>query len=347
MKHLILLSALCFFAPFGAICQTANVVQDLEGLWYRDGRTAVCYTLWYSDGEPGTLRNSTYSIICGDTIRLGSAVIRYNEQQANMSLQTDSIGETTRSYHLVRADDDVLIWENDQPGGLPRQIEWRFYGNNYCAFVADGAETGFRHKRMQPIRWRFRALAGINRSNFSEGQHTFQLGFSSDSEFTQMTGQDLSVSAGIIFPGTRLILNIEGGITRRQVGVSGSIFSQEVLYTREGVYDFVNTYLALMPELSLGARKNLSVSGGFYFGLAQMRSFRGTTYTSGSGIPDPQYLDPSLDVTREHGLLAGISYRLPILRQLEPAVYARYTRGLIGTQVRAATIGLSCRISGK
>lgn len=344
MKHLIALSALCFFVQFHAVAQIEGTIQDLEGLWYRDGRTAVCYTLWYSDGEPGTLRNTTYSIVCGDTIRLGTAIVRYGEQGANMSLLADSTGDAARNYHLVHADDDVLLWENDLPGGLPRQIEWRFYGNNYCSFIADGAETGFRHKRMQPIRWQFRAMAGLNRSDFSTVNHTV---FSHDSQFDGMTGQDLAVSAGIVFPGTRLTLNIEGGITRRQVGVQANIYSQEVLYTREGVYDFVNTYLALMPELSIGARKNLSVSGGFYFGLAQMRSFRGATRVSGPGIPDPRYMDPSLDVTREHGLLAGVSCRLPILRQLEPALYARYTHGLIGTQVRAATIGLSCRIGGK
>lgn len=347
MKHLILSLALFIFVQFNAAGQAAPTIQDLEGLWYRDGRTAVCYTLWYSDGEPGTLRNTSYSIVCGDTIPLGTASIRYDEQGASMSLLADSTGEQVRNYHLVRADDDVLVWENDRPEGLPRQIEWRFYGNNYCSFVADGVETGFRHKRMQPIQWQFRALAGINRSNFSQSNHFTQFGFSSDSEFREMTGQDLSVSAGIIFPGTRLILNIEGGITRRQVGVHGAIYSQEVLYSRDGVYDFINTYLALVPELTLGARRNLSLSGGFYFGLAQMRSFRGTTRASGVGIPDPRYMDPSLDVTREHGLLAGISCRLPVLRQFEPAIYARYSRGLIGTQVRAASLGLSCRIGGK
>lgn len=347
MKHSISLFAFCLLSHLSIQSQSITALQDLEGLWYQVGRTSVCYTAWYRTSDQ-VLHNRTYSIVCGDTIALSTATVTQTDGATILTLRADSVGNgLPRTFHLTHSDEDALVWQNDDLQGQPRQIEWVFYGNNFCAFRADGVETGFRHKRAQPMQWRLQLLTGLNWSRFPENAYGNLLGFSSDAEFERMSGQDLAVSAGLTFPETPLTLNIEMGITHRRVGVRSTLFSQEVLYTRDGFYNYFNTYLALMPELSFGSKKQLSVSGGFYFGLAQMRGFSGNTSASGSGVHNPTYLDPSLDVQNEHGLLAGISYRLPFLPQLQPAVYARYTHGMVDTHVRATTVGMSFQIARK
>ena len=342
MKHTISLFSLCFLVHFAAHSQSIAVLQDLEGVWYQEGRTAVCYSIWYySNGQ--TLNNRTFSIICGDTIELSTASVSPLDGNAMMTLYADSVG-TPQYFKLARYDDDALVWENIGPEANPKQIEWHFFGNNYCTFRANGVETGFRHKRTQPMQLRFQMQAGINWSVFPIESYGNQLGFSTGAEFQQLPGQDLALTAGLVFPETSLTLNLELGITRRQVGVRSVLSSDDVIYNRDGVYEYYNTYLALVPEISFGKKRRLSLSGGFYFGLAQIRDFRGTTSTTGIGTPNPAYTKPQLDVGKEHGLLVGASYYLPILPQLQPSIFVRYTRGLIDSKVRATSFGVSFQI---
>jgi len=236
------------------------------------------------------------------------------------------------------------VWENVGTVEHPKQIEWLFSGNNYCAFRADGVETGFRHKRTQPLKLRFQLSAGVNQSYFPVRNYGYQLGFSADDEFRQMRGQDLALAVGLVFPETPLTLHLELGVTRRRVGVRSTAVHESVIYRRDGVYEYFNTYLALMPELSFGKKRSLSLSGGFYFGLAQIRDFHGTNSATGTGAPDPAQTNIRLDVSKEHGILAGVSYCLPILPQLRPTVFVRYTRGLIASKVRATSFGMAFQI---
>lgn len=347
MKQSISLLSLCLFIHSFSQSQSITALQDLEGLWYQEGRSAVCYSLWYRTDE-NTLHNRTFSIVCGDTIPLSTAVVTHGRGIATMTLLADSTGNTApRTFRLTRYDEDILVWDNDNAEGQPRQIEWHFFGNNYCAFRADGVETGFRHKRIQPMQWRFQISAGMNWSTFPGQRYGNQLGFSSDAEFERMSGQDMAFSAGLIFPETPLTLNFELGITRRRVGVRSTAFDQEVWYSREGVFEYFNTYFALAPELSFGPKKCLAISGGFYVGLAQMRDFRGATTATGNGAINPNYLKPQLDVAKEHGLMAGISCRIPVFPQFQPAVYARYSVGMIDARVRSASLGMLIQIARK
>ncbi len=347
MKQSVSLFALFLFLHFSTQSQSVTALQDLEGLWYQVGRTSVCYSMWYRTDE-STIHNKTFSIVCGDTIPLSTATVSHGEGVAAMTLRADSTGNAApRTFRLVRFDEDGLVWENDDALGTPRQIEWLFFGNNFCAFRADGVETGFRHKRIQPMQWRFQMMAGMNWSIFPANRYGNQLGYSTDAEFERMSGQDLAISAGLIFPETPLTLNFEVGINHRRVEVRSTIYYQEVFYNRDGVYEYFNTYFALVPELSIGRKKYLSISGGFYVGLAQMRDFRGTTTVTGTGTLNPYYVEPDLDVANEHGLLAGISCRVPFLPQFQPTVYARYTQGMIDAHVRSTAVGMSFLIAKK
>src|SRR5690606_37496955 len=126
---------------FSAHSQSVAALQDLEGVWYQEGRTAVCYSIWYYSNDQ-TLKNRTFSIVCGDTIELSTATVSPMDANAVMTLYADSIGEP-QIFRLARHDDDAVVWENAGTVEHPKQIEWLFFGNNYCAFRADGAETGF------------------------------------------------------------------------------------------------------------------------------------------------------------------------------------------------------------
>ncbi len=342
MKHTFSLFSLCLLFLFPVHSQSVAALQDLEGVWYQAGRTAVCYSIWYYTNDQ-TLNNRTFSILCGDTIELSTATVTPLDGNAMMTLYADSIGKP-QLFKLAQHDDDAVVWENVGTAEHPRQIEWFFSGNNYCTFRADGVETDFRHKRSQPLKLRFQMLAGINQSHFPIEHYGHKLGFSGDDEFQQLSGQDLALAVGLVFPETPLTLHLELGITRRRVGVLSTAVYESVIYRRDGVYEYLNTYLALMPELSFGRKRSLSLSGGFYFGLAQIRDFRGTNSATGTGAPDPAQTNIRLDVSKEHGLLAGVSYCLPILPQLRPTVFVRYTRGLIDSKVRATSIGMAFQI---
>ncbi len=345
MKHSISLLTLAFLGHFSIHGQSLTTPKDLEGVWYQEGRTALCYSIWYySDAQ--TLRNRTFSVICGDTVQLGTAVVTQTGLDADMIIYADS-AEAPQRFKLLQQDDDALIWENTDPVGSPKQIEWRFSGNNHCVFRADGVEITFRRKRTLPTQLQFQMQAGVNRSLFPQNRYSNELGFSGDTEMRPLLGQDFALSAGLVFPETPLVLKFEIGVTRRLVGVRSTLWSEEVAYYRDGIYEYYNTYLALMPELSFGKKRSLNLSGGFYLGLAQIRNFSGTNSVTGTGTPNPRLQRPQLDVSNEHGFLAGASYCLPVLPQLRPSIFVRHTRGLINSRVRATSLGMAFQIGQK
>lgn len=347
MKHCISLFAVCLLAQSSLQSQSIAALQDLEGLWYQTGRTSVCYTAWFRTAD-AVLHNRTFSIVCGDTIALSTATVMEDDGLTTMTVYADSIENVApRTFSLVHADEDAVVWQNNDAQGQPRQIEWVFYGNNFCAFRADGVETGFRHKREQPMHWQFGLHVGMNLNRFPKQHAWNNLGLPYNADLQQLSGQEIAVSAGLVFPETPLVLNFEMGVTHRRVGVYANLLVEDVLYSRDGIYNYYNTYFALVPELFIGKKRNLSISAGFYLGLAQMRDFKGSVTASGYGQVNEHYLRPELDVDKEHGMLAGISLRLPFLRQWQPTVYARCSKGLIGTPVKAASLGVSFRIARK
>jgi hypothetical protein len=345
MKHSISLLTLAFLGHFSMHGQSLTTPRDLEGVWYQEGRTALCYSIWYySDAQ--TLRNRTFSVICGDTIQISTAVVTQTGLDAGMTIYADS-AHTPQNFKLTQQNDDVLLWENTDPTGSPRQIEWRFSGNNYCVFRADDVEIAFRRKRTQPTQLQIQMQAGVNRSQFPQNKYSSELGFADNTELRQLLGQDFALSAGLVFPETPLLLKFEIGVTHRLVGVRSTLWAEEVAYYRDGVYEYYNTYLALMPELSFGKKRSLALSAGFYLGLAQIRNFSGTNSATGAGTPNPRLQRPQLDVSNEHGFLAGASYCLPVLPQLRPSIFVRHTRGLINSKVKATSLGMAFQIGQK
>ena len=328
--------------------QSTPQLQNLEGAWYQTGRTSVCYSIWQYSGDQ-LLENRTYSIVCGDTVELSRAVIEVRSEGVRMTLRTDSVmNGVPQMFRLSPSDNDALIWENEDPAGSPRQLEWIFTGSSYATFRADGLETYYR-RRHTSMKLRFRVSAGANLSTFSDS-HTpnhylaLQNVGIDEVSYQRLPGQELAVSAGLFFRETPLCLNFELGLARRQVGVYAGFVSEMVSYSRDGVYDYFNTYFALSPEIFIGAKRDLSLSAGFYFDLAQQRGFRGSNFSSS---PAATHADPRQDIDVERGWLVGVACRLPMWTRLQPSLYIRHMFGLNNTRVRALSLGASIQIGEK
>lgn len=348
MNKLFPFFAFLFFCPPTLFAQLPPELQNLEGVWYQTGRTSVCYSVWqFSDDQ--TLHNRTFSIVCKDTVEISRATVSLREQSAIMTMQADStVTEAPQTFLLSRYSDDELAWENTDPDGTPRQIEWIFTGRGYATFRADGEETYFRFKRA-PVKLQFSISAGMNLSTFSKNHTPYNfLAINNVSvntlSFQRLPGQELAFSTGLIFQGTALRLNFELGLAHRQVGVHSGFMDGPVAYSRNGVYDYFNTYFALAPEFMVGPKRNFSFSAGFYFDLAQQRNYRGSNTGSETNAV---HADPRQDIDVERGVLAGVSYRIPLFARLQPALYIRNMFGLNNARTRAISLGLSFQINDK
>ena len=353
MRHLIALFA-CSLFFFQATAQNsfAVTIQDLEGTWYTDSRTEIQYSVWSYDANKN-LFNRTFAVLCGDTLELSSARITESPGGTVMTVRVDTVDNGAwQTFRLAELTDDRLLWQNENPEGRPRQLEWRFDGNNYGISRMDGLETAYRRRRMKPLKWEFRCAGAANLNTFADNQalekfRSLQRISFDEASYQRMAGQEISLSARVAFPESFLLLNMELGIARRQIGVKASFQQDQIWYTRNGVYDYFNTYLALVPEVFLGRKKYVSLSGGFYFTLAQQLNYRGRATATGPETPNVTLANPRMDVYAERGLLAGLSCRLPVFPRYQPALYVRQTIGLGGNQVRATALGLSFRLGEK
>lgn len=348
MNKLFPFFAFLSFCPPTLFAQLPPELQNLEGVWYQTGRTSVCYSVWqFSDDQ--TLHNRTFSIVCKDTVEISRATVSLRRQNVVMTLQADSTtNRAPQTFRLSRYNNDELVWENENPDGIPRQIEWIFTGRGYATFRADGEETYFRFKRA-PVKLQFSVSAGMNLSTFSNNHTPYNfLALQNVSintvSYQRLPGQEIAFSAGLYFQETALRINFELGLAHRQVGVHASFAEGTTGYSRDGVYDYINTYFALAPEIFAGKKRHLSFSAGFYFDLAQQRNYRGS---NSSSVPGAVHADPRQDIDVERGLLAGVSYRLPVFAHFQPALYVRNMFGLNNTRMRAISLGLSFQVNSK
>lgn len=142
----------------------------------------------------------------------------------------------------------------------------------------------------------------------------------------------------------RCVFFFELWVARRQVGVQARFVTEQGGYARHGVYDYFNTSFAFVPEVFLDKKQRLALSTGFYFDLAQQRSYRGDRASPSSNAT---FADPRQDIDRERGVLAGVSYRISFLEKWQPTMYVRHTFGLNDTRVRAISLGLSFQLGKK
>lgn len=347
MKSLSFL-ALCLFSSLTLPAQLAPELKNLEGIWYQSGRTAACYSIWTYSGE-NTFENQTFTILCGDTIEQSRATVASFEGAMSMTLRTDSTGNSqVQVFRLARLSGDEIFWQNANPEGTPQQLAWIFHGSSYATFRADGLEVDFRRKRL-PMKILLRVSAGANLSTFAGNRspHEFlalqNVAFT-ESSHQRLPGQEIAVSAGLLFRETPLRLFFELWVARRQVGVQARFVTEQGGYARHGVYDYFNTSFALVPEVFLDKKQRLALSTGFYFDLAQQRSYRGDRASPSSNAT---FADPRQDIDRERGVLAGVSYRISFLEKWQPTMYVRHTFGLNDTRVRAISLGLSFQLGKK
>lgn len=342
------LASSLFFPPTLS-AQISETLQDLEGVWYQESRQATRYTTWIKKSSE-VLENQTIVIVCGDTILKSRALVRYAEQAAPLTMWADAASAgLPQQFRLVSANAEQLIWQNESPTASPQRIQWTFLANGYADFHMDNELMMYKRLSKAPLRWTFRMSMGANVNQYARpaGANRF-LGRNGVAAATASTfagaGQEVAFSAGVLFPSTRMCLNLEAGLAHRKVGVRGSFFGPRnaQFHSRDGVYENFNYYLALVPEVLLGKRRLFSISTGFYANIWQQRSFHGT---ASGGSPDSATGRPPVlaahDVDTERGLIFGLNYRLPTFSGLQPQVYARHLYGLNNAKPRAFSLGIA------
>jgi len=341
---LLALTVLFLSGPSALYAQIYEALKDLEGVWYMETRNSITYSTWQNNGNQ-TFENQTLSIICRDTVLLSSAVLQYSEDSASLLVISD--GKPQR-YRLVSFAMGQMVWENESPDGLPKNIQWKFLRGGYATFISDGIASSFRRDSRQLLKLRFRAALGANVNKYANpvGDNRFlaNINVSNIQGTTEMlSGGEAALSLGLIFPATPMCLNFELGMAYRQVGVQASFYHPKAaaFTERDGYYRNYNYYFALVPEVFVGKKRNFSLTAGFYADIFQQCYFRGHFGIVNADTPPTLYTHPGKDIDFERGLIVGLHYRLTSLERYRPQAYLRYTHGINNTQVRAISLGVA------
>lgn len=127
-----------------ASAQLPNVWSMLEGRWYNIQQHDTLYATWaYADQY--TLEQRVFRLRGKDTLSVSRAVAQCRKKNCGLTQWTET-GE--RAYfHLVSDAYDRLIWENNDPEGLPKRLDWVAVSMNCSTVLADRTETGFRRMK--------------------------------------------------------------------------------------------------------------------------------------------------------------------------------------------------------
>ena len=337
------LLTLCLFMHGPLFTQISENLKNLEGSWYEETRNSITYASWENSGDQ-TLENRTFSIICGDTVLLSSALIQYTEDAATLTVSSNG---TSQRYRLIQFDNKALTWENEAPNGFPRSLKWLFSSGGYASLLSDGVETVYRRETRTPLYIKLRAALGANLNQYTHPAGSTRLlankrAASVVAETQILPGVEAAFTTGVLFPSTPIRLNFELGVVYRQVGIQTSFYD---IYTAESVerngrYRNYNYFFGILPEVYVGRKRNLSFSAGFYVDIFQRRYFKGIS-TRINGDRSLLSSSPDNDIDYERGLMFGFHYRLASQEHLRPQIYLRYTHGLNNTQVRAISLGVA------
>lgn len=326
MKHLLFL--LLLSAPAHVFAQVHPALEGLEGHWYQTGRSAAIFSRWTATAGDQIFANFTYTILCGDTVLLSRAEIRYDDQSARMTVLTDSTGYAeVQIFRLVRASLDELFWENENPEGSPRHLSWIFFGDDYVTFRADGVNTDFRRARQLNIRLlsRVQVGGGVSKRHTNARRPAYLPLQQATPTYQTGPAFETAVSVGLHNPEGPLGATLELGYTQRTIGFNSSMTLDQIQYNNTGTLRYTSTYLAFIPEVVFGRRRAFTTSMGMYIDLATRADFSGESDATGPGTPDPKLLQPNSTKSAERGLILGLAFELPFkaLKNLSPGVYSR------------------------
>lgn len=330
---------LCF-APFSAsFAQIRSVAEGLQGVWFKDGRNEIRYTVWVKTGK-NELLNRDFSIVCGDTVMNSTARLKYDEDSAQLIVDRPA---GTVVYTLASFDEDELIWEN--PDARPKTLSWRFSTGGYAVYAEDGVETTYRRGASGRLRLNFFALIGANVNYYARpasSQRFLARGAAmANARTSARTGGEMSLAAELGFPSTRFSLRTEFGAAYREVGIVADFIptgAGSVTSYRDGYYRNANFFFGLGPGLKLGRAKRIYVGALFYTDLIQEKYFSGLSQNTSN---DKSYSDPTEDIDSENGLMLLLRKDLKPFGSILPSIYVRYTQGLNNTRLRAFSAGVS------
>lgn len=336
MKHLLFVILFCNALSLSA--QTAtDMLSNLKGTWYQEGREIATYADWQPTDDSNWLLR-TWQIHCGVTTEISRASIQIGTQETRMAVQTPADGQE-RIFRLTKITDDGIIWENSDPNVFPKQVTWSFSSDNDLVIQQDNETSIFRHQPKNPAKWTFSALAGVGVNN-QQDQHLLR------ENWRYQPGPSAEMAIQVNVRGkSRLGFNLELGISRRQVHAAENWWSDDnTIYHRKGTYRNSNLYLACMPEWTLRKDRG-SIFAGVFSTINHSRTFEGTT-VSNAKPETATYFQPGNRRGLENGLLAGFSWRLPaaFLPSFRPSLYCRGMYGLGAVKVRGISTGVIFRL---
>lgn len=341
-----------FFLPLllfscAACAQAPAVLQNLEGPWAAADRQQTIYSHWTFTAE-NTLLNRTFTLICGDTLLLSTAMVTFDAHTARLVLQADTLnGGVAQQFRLARADADALYWENENEGQTPARLSWILFGANYLSFRADGVETDYRFVKTGKARlqWRFQSGARWqNRRAFTND--IFPQDFNHRLvSYHIHPGVEYALSLGLRGGDSPLSCYIEIGYSEKRITVASILKDNQFQYLHKGDYYFNNLHLGLMPELVFGPRRAIGVTAGIFFNIRADGEYRGDVRLVGKGEPNSENMYPIAGKSPEGGLMLGAAYALPLprMRYFHPEIYTRSILN-IGGKPQFATLSAGVRL---
>ncbi|MBL7807506.1 MAG: hypothetical protein JNN28_06825 [Saprospiraceae bacterium] len=345
MKHYFVIALIFNLMPTSTFAQLGAWFHDLEGCWVEDGRKSASFILW-EPAEHQTIRNSTYSLLCGDTLLLHTMLIHFTEKNATLEIHTE---DETQYFQLYSFNNNTLKWKNNEPDGLPQQLSWTISLGKNLQMRTDDLETDFTRvkEKDQILKWTLGVSLGGNMSNYGNAitfnHFLWRNNISSGKGTTEMLGGfDFAFRMGLQSPLKTLGLSAEMGITQRNVGIHGSFYSKDLgTLDRDGYYRTNSLYAAFIPEFYLDRMHRIAIQSGFYAVLTHNVQFMGHYNTRVLEQNQSKSMNPSNDIDMERGFLLGLQYRVVQTGALKPELFMRYCHGINSTHVRALTIGVA------
>ncbi|HLP94950.1 MAG TPA: hypothetical protein VK168_12990 [Saprospiraceae bacterium] len=344
MKHYLVIALFFNFSPGTSFAQLSSWFHDLKGCWLEDGRKTASFTLWEL-ADDQTIQNSTYSLLCGDTILLYTQTVHFSEKQATLDLYADG---KTQYFQLVSSHTNTLIWKNMTSNALPLELRWTLTYGKYLRMSTDNQEKEFTKAKQkdQSLHWTFGAALGGNISNYAHAitsnhfltRNNIALG---EGQTGMLGGLDFSFQFNLHSPVRRAGLSAELGLIQRNIGIKGSFFSKQAVNNREGYYRTNNLCAALIPTFYLDKHHRLALQTGFYGALLHRVQFIGRSSTSAKDLNEKALHNPENDIDLERGVLVGFRYKMIQTGMLKPQLFMRYYHGINSTHVRAFTLGLA------
>lgn len=325
MRHLPF--AIAFLFAISVSAQLPSDLDKLEGSWFCKSCQQPTWSEWKRPSDD-LLVNRTYAVRGADTTEFSRIEISLRDGKFTV-LRQILPGKPTQTFRLTKSEPYEFFWENENLAAFQTCLKMEFYGAKRLVVRDENGVMDFRRKREKSIAINLGGQVGSNWNDVKSVQRApdYQYHIPGEYDHQFKPGAEVALVLDLYSPNGALGCSLEFGLLQRQIGADGQGFMGQNYYVRKGSYQSTDTYVAIVPEVRLGAHRALTVSGGFYRGFSQKRTLDGSvTFANYTAPSSPEYQNAEkAGANQENGVLAGVSYRLPFpaLASIGPEVYCR------------------------